>query len=102
MDTKSGRTDVRGRLLMPDALLPAFDVLRPTLGCGDVLLFAGESRLAVRSSGSVAAVYQRMGLLPAKLPPNEYTPFDFSPERERPLPLLLGAPWCKPILVCQT
>jgi hypothetical protein len=50
----------------------------------------------------VAAAYQRMGLLPASPPANEYTPHDFSSERKQPLPLLLGATWGPEILVCQS
>src|SRR5262245_9664253 len=41
----------------------------------------------------VAEAYQRMGLLPASPPANEYTPRDFSSERATPLPLQLGATW---------
>jgi hypothetical protein len=50
----------------------------------------------------VAAAYQRMGLLPERPPSNEYTPHDFSSERMKPLPLLLGATWGPEVLVCQS
>lgn len=49
----------------------------------------------------VAEAYQRMGLLPAIPPANEYTPGDFSTERKKPLPLLLGAKLEVERLVCQ-
>jgi hypothetical protein len=50
----------------------------------------------------VAAAFQRMGLLPASPPANEYTPHDFSAERKQPLPLLLGAIWGPEVLVCRS
>jgi hypothetical protein len=49
----------------------------------------------------VAEAYQRMGLLPATPASCEYTPRDFSSERKRPLPLLLGAALGPEVLVCQ-
>lgn len=49
----------------------------------------------------VAEAYQRMGLLPASPNANEYTPHDFSSERRKPLPLLLGATLEPEVLVCK-
>jgi hypothetical protein len=49
----------------------------------------------------VAEAYQRMGLLPASPPANEYTPHDFCSERATPLPLQLGATWGPEVLVCR-
>jgi hypothetical protein len=49
----------------------------------------------------VAEAYQRMGLLPPKPPSNDYTPRDFSSERNTPLPLLLGATLGPEVLVCR-
>jgi hypothetical protein len=48
----------------------------------------------------VAAAYQRMGLLPAEPPSNEYTPRDFSRNRQPALALLRGATLGEEILVC--
>jgi hypothetical protein len=48
----------------------------------------------------VAEAYQRMGLLPPKPPSNNYTPRDFSSEREDSLPLLLGATLGQEVVVC--
>lgn len=49
----------------------------------------------------VAEAYQRMGLLAAAPPANEYTPHDFSSERAVPLPLLLGATLGPEVIVCR-
>lgn len=49
----------------------------------------------------VAEAYQRMGLLPASPPANEYAPRDFSSEAKRPLALQLGAMLSAEILVCR-
>jgi hypothetical protein len=48
----------------------------------------------------VAASYQRMGLLSPHPPSNEYTPRDFSSDRETPLPLLLEASLGDEVIVC--
>jgi hypothetical protein len=50
----------------------------------------------------VAEAYQRMGLLPDVPVASEYTPHDFSSERRRPLPLLLGATMGAEVLVCRS
>jgi hypothetical protein len=49
----------------------------------------------------VAEAYQRMGLLPPTPASCEYTPHDFSSERRKPLPLLLGATLDTEVLVCK-
>jgi len=49
----------------------------------------------------VAQAYQRMGLLPPTPNANEFTPHDFSSERKKPLPLLLGATLEPEVLVCK-
>lgn len=49
----------------------------------------------------VAEAYQRMGLLPASPPANEYTPGDFSSERAAALPLQRGARLEPEVLVCE-
>jgi hypothetical protein len=49
----------------------------------------------------VAEAFQRMGLLSDKPSASEYTPHDFSSERRRALPLLLGATFDPEVLVCR-
>jgi hypothetical protein len=49
----------------------------------------------------VAEAYQRMNLLPAAPPANEYTPRDFSSETTRPLALPQGAELGAEVLVCR-
>jgi hypothetical protein len=49
----------------------------------------------------VAEAYQRMGLLPAAPPANEYSPRDFSDQCRRPLALQLGAALGPEVLVCE-
>jgi hypothetical protein len=49
----------------------------------------------------VAEAYQRMDLLPARPPANEYTPRDFSEECRRPLALPQGAELGPEVLVCR-
>jgi hypothetical protein len=49
----------------------------------------------------VAEAYQRMGLLPAAPPANEYSQRDFSSQSKRPLVLQLGATLGPEVLVCQ-
>jgi hypothetical protein len=49
----------------------------------------------------VAEAYQRMGLLPARPPANEYTPRDFSSDSKRPLALPQGATLGPEVLVCR-
>lgn len=48
----------------------------------------------------IAEAYQRMGLLPGSPPSNEYTPRDFSLQRDPPLYLLQGAKLGPETLVC--
>jgi hypothetical protein len=62
---------------------------------------AREDLSSLFCSELVAAAYQRMGLLPKRPPSNEYTPADFSEERQPPLPLRLGATLDAEILVCR-
>lgn len=57
-------------------------------------LFGGNRQEDLSSlfcSELVAAAYQKVGLLAGKPPSNEYTPRDFSNERQPPLTLLRGA-----------
>src|SRR5262245_4908376 len=49
----------------------------------------------------VAEAYQRMGLLPALPPANEYSPRDFSNECQRPLALPRGTSLGPEVLVCR-
>lgn len=49
----------------------------------------------------VAEAWQRMGLLPARPPANEYTPRDFSDECQRPLALPQGATLGPEVLICR-
>ena len=49
----------------------------------------------------VAEAYQRMGLLPAAPPANEYMPRDFSSQATRPLALSPGAALGPEVLVCR-
>lgn len=60
-----------------------------------------EDRSSFYCSELVAEAYQRMGLLPTLPNANEYTPHDFSSERKKPLPLLLGATLEQEMLVCK-
>jgi hypothetical protein len=71
------------------------------------LLRAGRGRNRTKDLTSffcselVAEAYQRMGLLPARPPSNDYTPRDFSCERKDALPLLLGATLGPEVVVCR-
>lgn len=49
----------------------------------------------------VAEAYQRMGLLPAAPPANEYSPRDFSEQCKQPLALQMGAALGPEVLVCR-
>jgi hypothetical protein len=66
---------------------------------GPLLRNRKEDETSFFCSELVAAAYQRMGLLPASPPSNNYTPHDFTSERAQPLPLLLGATLGPEVLV---
>src|SRR5262245_52461 len=80
------REEMRGRPYERRRLELARSVLEGPLGTN-----RQEDLSSVFCSELVAASYQRMGLLPARPPSNEYTPKDFSTGRRPRLRLLLGA-----------
>jgi hypothetical protein len=110
-DTAIRRLRIQRSEVMVAALLSFYEEVRGRPYEHNVmeLLRAGRTGLlgnrksdlsSIFCSELVAEAYQRMGLLPTTPPSNKYTPRDFSEQRKRLLPLLLGATLGPETLVC--